>query len=206
MWFPISLRYEFTKFQQVLFLSHFQKGDMATRSQQTIDIRPAQNNDVAQVAELGARVFSITFGHSIPLPELQAYLNKSYSIEATTKDLEDPMRNMIVARNQKANIVGFALLTRGTTESCITHLEGTIELQKLYVDPAYHGYGIGKRLANKLEEMAKDQGFRNIWLGVWEENYKAQKVYEKLGYSVIGDHDFTIGEVVQTDLIMCKRV
>jgi len=179
---------------------------MATRSQQKIDIRPAQNNDVAKVAELGAHVFSITFGHSIPLPELQAYLDKSYSIDATTKDLEDPMKNMIVARNQKGNIVGFALLTRGTTEPCITNLEGTIELQKLYVDPAYHGYGIGKLLANKLEEMAKDQGFRNIWLGVWEENYKAQKVYEKLGYSVIGDHDFTIGEVVQTDLIMYKRV
>lgn len=54
--------------------------------------------------------------------------------------------------------------------------------------------------------MAREQGFSHIWLGVWEENFTAQKVYQKLGYVMAGDHDFTIGEVVQTDHIMVKSL
>lgn len=180
------------------------RGNMATVSQQAIAIRQAQPQDAAKVAELGAHVFTITFGHSVPLPELQAYLAESYSIEATAKDIADPMKDMIVASNEEGHIVGFALLTRGTTEPCVAHLSSSIELQRVYVDPDYHGNGIGKSLVNKLEGMAIHQGFRNIWLGVWEENHKARKMYEKVGYTVVGDHDFTIGEVVQTDQILVK--
>jgi RimJ/RimL family protein N-acetyltransferase len=41
---------------------------------------------------------------------------------------------------------------------------------------------------------------------VWEENHKAQRVYEKLGYKIVGDHDFVIGGVIQTDHIMLKEL
>ncbi|KAK9386682.1 acyl-CoA N-acyltransferase [Lipomyces mesembrius] len=179
---------------------------MATVSPPSITIRRARSQDVASVAELGTHVFSITFGHSVSSQQLQAYLSESYSIPATAKDVTDPMKDMIVATSQDGAIVGFALLTRGTSEPCITHLESTIELQRIYVHPTYHGNGVGKILIKKLEDIANQQGFKYIWLGVWEENYKAQKVYEKLGYRVVGDHDFTIGEVVQRDHIMVKEL
>ncbi|ODQ69389.1 hypothetical protein LIPSTDRAFT_7040 [Lipomyces starkeyi NRRL Y-11557] len=179
---------------------------MAAVTPPSISIRRARPQDVASVAELGAHVFSITFGHSVSPQQLQAYLSESYSIPATAKDVADPMKDMIVVTSQDGAIVGFALLTRGTSEPCIAHLESTIELQRIYVHPTYHGNGVGKILAKKLEDIAKEQGFKYIWLGVWEENYKAQKVYERLGYRVVGDHGFTIGEVVQTDHIMVKEL
>jgi hypothetical protein len=31
-------------------------------------------------------------------------------------------------------------------------------------------------------------------------------MYEKLGYRKVGGHDFTIGEIVQTDDIMAKKL
>ena len=153
---------------------------MATISQQSINISTASPKDVATVAKLGAHVFSVTFGHSVPVHELQSFLEDSYSVAATENDFKDPMKDMIVASNQDGTIVGFALLTRGSTEPCISHVESTIELQRIYVDPAHHGKGVGKLLANKLEDMARDQGFKHIWLGVWEENHNAQRMYEKL--------------------------
>ncbi|KAK9235063.1 acyl-CoA N-acyltransferase [Lipomyces kononenkoae] len=179
---------------------------MVAVSPSSISIRSAGHEDVAAVAELGAHVFSTTFGHSVTTEQLQAYLTESYSIPATTKDVTDPMKDMIVATSQDGAIVGFALLTRGTSEPCIAQLESTVELQRIYVHPTYHGNGVGKILIKKLEDMAREQGFKHIWLGVWEENYKAQKVYEKQGYRVVGDHDFTIGDVVQTDQIMVKEL
>ncbi|KAL5350435.1 hypothetical protein ACLOAV_004003 [Pseudogymnoascus australis] len=179
---------------------------MAPTSQQSVNISKANTKDVATVAKLGAHVFSVTFGHSVPANELQSFLEDSYSIAATENDLKNPMKDMVVASNQDGTVLGFALLTRGSSEPCISHVESTIELQRIYVDPAHHGKGVGKLLANRLEDMARSQGFRHIWLGVWEENHNAQRMYEKLGYRRVGSHDFTIGEIVQTDYIMIKEL
>jgi RimJ/RimL family protein N-acetyltransferase len=54
--------------------------------------------------------------------------------------------------------------------------------------------------------MARKMGFKTIWLGVWEENFRAHKVYERFGFRKIGYHDFKIGDCVQTDWIMSKRL
>ncbi|KAJ9156259.1 hypothetical protein NKR23_g1237 [Pleurostoma richardsiae] len=179
---------------------------MAITSQTQIDVRPASPDDAVDIAKLGAHVFSATFGHSVQPHELKAYLDDSYSTEATTKDISDPSRDMIVATNEDGQIVGFGLLTRGSSEPCIAHVGSTIELQRLYVHPDFHGKGIGKILVNTMENMARKQAFKHMWLGVWEENHKAQRVYEKLGYKIVGDHDFVIGGVIQTDHIMLKEL
>jgi ribosomal protein S18 acetylase RimI-like enzyme len=179
---------------------------MADVSSSSITIRDAGPQDVGAIATLGARVFSETFGHSVSEEQLKAFLDESYSIEATAKDVSDPNKDMIVATSPNGAIVGFALLTRGSSEPCIAHLDNFVELQRIYVDSAHHGQGVGKHLARRVEEMAKSQGFKHMWLGVWEENFKAQKVYEKLGYQKAGDHDFVIGDVVQTDNIMIKEL
>lgn len=179
---------------------------MVTNAKSPITTREARLEDAAHVAHLGAHVFAVTYGHSVAAHELQAYLDESYSIEATAKDIADPNKDMILAVDPEGVIVGFALLTRGSKEACIAHLDSYVELQRLYVSPTYQGYGVGKILASQVESMAREQGFRNMWLGVWEENHKAQKVYEKLGYKLVGDREFVVGGVVQVGLIMLKEL
>ena len=169
-------------------------------------LRPATVDDAAQVATLGAHVFSVTFGHTVTPQQLQDYLDEAYSIEAVVKDILNPSKDLVVARTQDV-IVGFALLTRGSSEPCVAHLgSAAVELQRLYVHPDCHGQGVGKRLAMELEDMARNQGFTYMWLGVWEDNHKAQKVYEGLGYKLVGEHDFVVGGDVQTDHIMLKKL
>ncbi|KAJ9143239.1 hypothetical protein NKR19_g6919 [Coniochaeta hoffmannii] len=184
---------------------------MTVSSRPPVVLRPATVEDAAQVATLGAHVFSVTFGHTVTPQQLQDYLDESYSIKAVAKDIIDPSKDMVVAAMQEGDgvtvIVGFALLTRGSSEPCVAHLgSATVELQRLYVHPDCHGQGVGQRLAMELEDMARSQGFAYMWLGVWEDNHKAQKVYERLGYKVVGDHDFVIGGDVQTDHIMLKKL
>ncbi|KAI4767671.1 hypothetical protein E4T52_17184 [Aureobasidium sp. EXF-3400] len=169
-------------------------------------VRKATLDDAQAVAKLGSHVFTVTFGYSVDPAELGAYLEDSYSIEAMAKDISDPQKDMIVATDNKDQIIGFALLTRGTTEPCIEHIPKQVELQRIYVHPSAHGGGVGKLLASVVEQMAREQGFESLWLGVWEENLKALKVYEKLGFGKVGNHDFKIGEVIQTDFIMLKSL
>ena len=166
--------------------------------------RRADPSDVPEVCDLGSSVFSTAFGHSVPPDALQAYLSESYTPKAIAGDISDPSKSTIIASDKIGTVVGFAMLTRGTSDPCVDHLGGKVELQRVYVDSQFHGQGIGKLLMDELEKIAKKEGFEHIWLGVWEENLKAQKVYEKLGYERLGEHDFAVGSVVQRDHIMVK--
>ncbi|KAM0301483.1 hypothetical protein ACHAPM_005712 [Fusarium culmorum] len=179
---------------------------MTAPSQKAVSVCPATLSDVSAITELGARVFSITFGHSVEPHELAAFLEESYTEEAITSDINDPNKDVIVATNSDHKFLGFAYLTRGSSEPCVEDLEKTVELQRIYVDPDSHGAGVGKALEKAIERMARDQGFKNLWLGVWEENPRAIKAYEKWGYKQVGDHDFTIGSIVQRDHIMVKTL
>lgn len=172
-----------------------------------VRVRPAGLPDAAAIAKLGAHVFSVTFGHSVTADELQAYLDKEYTHAAITADLSSPQKDTILAVDESSgDVLGFALLTRGSSEPCVEALESTVELQRIYVHPDAHGKGVGGRLARRVEEMARSQGFRWMWLGVWEENVVAQRAYEKWGYGKVGEHDFVVGSVVQTDWIMTKEL
>lgn len=172
----------------------------------TIQTRKGLISDAEAIVRLGRHVFTVSFGHSVEPHELQAYLDSAYSIDAITKDLQDPNKDTIVATTTSGDLVGFALLTRGSEEPCVAHLDATVELQRIYVDDKLHGSGIGGKLSRAIDALAREQGFKNIWLGVWEENHGPKKAYEKWGYRKVGTHDFTVGSVVQKDDILAKSL
>jgi ribosomal protein S18 acetylase RimI-like enzyme len=172
----------------------------------TVSLRPATPADAGAVAKLGADVFSATFGHTVTQEQLDSYLNESYSIEAMVRDIEDAQKDLIVATSADGTVQGFALLTRGSSEPCVEHVQDKAELQRIYVDAKAHGLGIGKKLIIRLEDIAREQGFKYMWLGVWEENHKARSVYERQGYRRVGEHDFDVGGDIQTDHILLKEL
>ncbi|KAJ1332014.1 diamine N-acetyltransferase [Microdochium nivale] len=180
-------------------------------ARKSFTVRPARQADAAAIADLGAHTFAASFAYSVEPEELQAYLDSAYTTAAIQKDLADPDRDIIVAAtndddDDKTNqVLGFAYLTRNSTsaEPSVSHLAGTAaELQRIYVHPSAHGRGVGSALKAEVHRMAAQQGFEQLWLGVWTENHKAIAAYERWGYRKVGHHDFVIGPVVQRDHIM----
>ena len=179
-----------------------------------VRLRKASLADAQSIAQLGAHTFSASYGHSLPREELQTYLDESYSLDAISQQISDPSKDMIVATtrspdpNSEDVITGFALLTRGTTELCLSHLPAptTIQLHRMYIQPDYQGHGIAKLLASQLEDIARIQGYTYMWLGVWVENTKAQRIYERMGYEKVGARDFVLGKVVQTGWVLVKKL
>jgi len=203
----------------------------ATTTDPSFTIRQATIEDASSIADLGAKVFSTTFGFSIPPNDLNSFLQQAYTTEAIKEEIQCPKKHIFVAcstpessRNNGAGeptanshapdnqattttqgkIIGFAQLTEGTTEPCLSHVSGAVELQRLYVSTTHHGRGVGRRLASEVEALARKLAYKAIWLGVWEGNFKAQKVYEGLGFAKFGDHEFKMGKCIQMDWIMCK--
>jgi ribosomal protein S18 acetylase RimI-like enzyme len=174
---------------------------------QTI-IRRAEEKDIFEIANLGAKTFAESFGYSMLPSDLQDYLETAYSYSAIKNDLADPLKDIFVANNDRDpnHVMGFVQLTRGTSEPCLRDFENIVELQRLYVAENYHGSGVGGSLVRHVEKLAKESGFATMWLGVWEENIKAQKVYERFGFKKAGEHDFKMGTCIQTDWILTKQL
>lgn len=168
--------------------------------------RAALLSDAEAIAKLGGHVFADSFGHSVTPEDLQNFLTESYTPPAISAELSHQDKTTLVAIDDAGVIKGFATLARNSTESCVENLDDKVELQRLYVDVSAHRQGVGSLLVKSMEKIAKEEGFRNMWLGVWDENHKAMRAYEKWGYKVVGDHDFTIGSIVQTDFIMTKAL
>ncbi|KAI3393254.1 hypothetical protein diail_4513 [Diaporthe ilicicola] len=189
-------------------------------------IRKAAAADSEALAALGAKVFRATFAHSCTEEQLQAFLDEAYTPEAIAKDIADGSKDVLVATEDSSSsnsddgsssspstsgggggrLLGFTYLTRGSSEPCVAHLESTVELQRLYIGLDAHGKGIGKALSQAVDALARQQGFKTIWLGVWEENHKAQAFYRKMGYERIGEHVFDVGGDLQTDEIWWKAL
>lgn len=64
-------------------------------------------------------------------------------------------------------------------------LEGTAELQKLYLADEAKGHGLGARLVGLVEEAARELGYRSLYLETHSKLKAAINLYEKLGYRAI---------------------
>ena len=68
------------------------------------------------------------------------------------------------------------------------------------------GMGIGKKLIETCFTIAKEKNKKEIWLGVGEHNYRAQKFYAQWGFERYGDHIFKVGDDPQKDWLMKKSI
>ena len=170
-------------------------------------IRPATEADVPAIVHVGITTFTSSFGHSMPEADLQAYLSEAYHPGAIQSMLSDPRSNTFVACDPSdiSSVMGFVQLNQGKVEECVSGPK-PIELNRFYVDAKFHGSGVGSALFWYVDKLAREWGFETLWLGVWEENLKAQRAYQKFGFSKVGTHDFVMGECVQTDWILTKNL
>ncbi|KAH8896749.1 acyl-CoA N-acyltransferase [Thozetella sp. PMI_491] len=179
---------------------------MSTPPQPRFTVRLAQVSEASSIAKLGAHVFTVNAGDSLEQHELDDFIANSYTTTAVVKDLEDSARDIVVATDMDGQIIGFAYLRRQSSEPCIDDVPSKAELQRLYVHPLAQGKGVGRSLVTRVEGMAREQGFANMWLGVWQKNTRAITAYENWGYRLVGTHDFVIGPRTNTDNVMLKSL
>jgi ribosomal protein S18 acetylase RimI-like enzyme len=163
-------------------------------------LRRATIDDADTVSSLGARTFTETFAHLYPVEDLETFLAYAYGLERTRRDLADPDKaTWLLELDGEA--IGYA-----TAGPCgLPHPEvkpGDGELHRIYVLKAFQGGGRGSILLNTaLDWLAKD-GPRPLWIGVWSENFGAQKLYARLGFEKVGEYHFPVGETRDLEFIL----
>lgn len=91
------------------------------------------------------------------------------------------MVGWFVAEDDADKIVGFLCIRRYDTRAA-DHV-GELGLG---VATAHRGVGVGARLIQAAEAWARVQGIEKVCLGVFADNERARRLYERLGYGVEG--------------------
>jgi ribosomal protein S18 acetylase RimI-like enzyme len=169
-------------------------------------IRPAHAGDIDGLAALAARTFEDAFGKDNTPDDIQSYVSESFSPERLRAELANADNLFLLAFLSKADSpVGYAKLRSGALDPSVKGPD-PVELERLYVDQAVVGGGIGAALMRAVLDAARRNGRKTLWLGVWERNARAIAFYERWGFEVVGAHVFRLGSDEQTDLIMHRAV
>jgi diamine N-acetyltransferase len=155
------------------------------------------------VREVAIQSFSDAFADSNTAENMEAFLQDTYSLGKMQNEFYEPNSVLYLACNDNKDIVGFLRL-RKNDEAADKLGYNAIELQRLYIHPDCKGMGVGKKLVEVAFTYSKQNKFDWIWLGVWEKNFNAQKVYAKWGFEKFGEHVFQMGADAQTDWLMKK--
>ena len=67
-------------------------------------------------------------------------------------------------------------------------ISGEAELKRLYVKPAYHGQGIGRRLFHTAMAKAKNIGYESIVLDTLPTMHEAKSLYKSYGFKEIPEY------------------
>ena len=171
-----------------------------------IDIRRATSDDAKSLTDLSYTTFWDAFAHhpkNAP-DDLAHYMRQAFSVERIADELNDPRAVFLVAEIE-GELAGYAKLVCDHIEPGISG-EKPIELNRLYSQQKFLGQGVGQTLMDACFDLARENGFDTIWLGVWEYNPRAQRFYEKNGFREVGSHTFVLGSDPQTDLLMQKEI
>jgi ribosomal protein S18 acetylase RimI-like enzyme len=83
-------------------------------------------------------------------------------------------------------------------------LRPAVELSKMYVLPDAHGAGVSAALMSAAVDQARALDAACVWLGVNQENQRAQRFYAKHGFTAKGTKTFRLGEGVENDYVLVR--
>ncbi|EKK20743.1 acetyltransferase [Fructilactobacillus florum 8D] len=160
--------------------------------------------DLGKLQDLIRDTFRDTYWDTTDNREIEKYLDTEYSLPKLRSQVVNPDCHFYFLKQNHA-VSGYVKLNFGEQQT-ETLPENSVEVEKLYVLPEYKRQGVGRFALAAAETIAKKQGAKILWLGVWEGNTSAQQFYERVGFRPVGKHTFQLGAEAQTDLILTKSL
>ena len=156
-------------------------------------IQKATPDDAVIVALLARVTFTQTFGHFFSdQNDLLDYLENTFNVQKIKQSLQKSNNVYWLAFINELP-VGYAKLK---IDSPTPFLEKhkVCQLQKIYVLQDFLSKKVGFMLQDALLKEAKLLEMDYIWLSVLEENERAIGFYLKNNFTLIGKHNFQIGQ------------
>lgn len=160
--------------------------------------------DLAALQSIGRKTFAETFSTNNSEENLATYLAEGFSEEKLGAELRNEHSQFYFAL-QEGDVIGYLKVNLGDAQS-EKQDPNALEIERIYVLQQYHGKQVGALLYEQALAIAKARRAPYMWLGVWEENPRAIRFYEKQGFVEFGEHIFQLGDDAQRDVLMKKTL
>ncbi len=167
-------------------------------------VRRASATDADSLAFVAAVTFPLACPPHTTREAAATFVLEHLSASAFRSYLADRERLVLVAE-QDGEPIGYTMIVFGEPHdadvaAAIT-LRPASELSKCYVLPGHHGKGVAATLMRASIDAARERGAVGIWLGVNQENERAQRFYAKSGFTRVGIKRFFVGGRWEDDYV-----
>jgi ribosomal protein S18 acetylase RimI-like enzyme len=159
-------------------------------------IKKASPADVPEIKKLLVYVWSFAFPSILSSDTIKKVTSVCFDEELLASQVHDKAVAFLVAKDETAKIVGVA--------NARADEDKVIVLNRIYVNPAVHESGIGKRLLDEIIEYFK--GAEKIQLEVVENNVASIAFYRNYGFQITGANINHIDDVLLPVKVMEKIV
>lgn len=169
-----------------------------------ISIRSVTTTDIDDLYHISRTTFLESFSAGNTAENMQKYMDDALSVTKLTDELNNPDSVFYLALHGKS-VIGYLKLNIGSAQTEFRN-DNNVEIERIYVLREFYGKKAGQLLYEKAIQFARQRNAEYIWLGVWEQNPRAIRFYEKNGFETVGTHIFRLGDDEQTDMIMRRML
>ena len=162
----------------------------------------ATHEDCEAVAALATQTFIDTFGHLYSDANRAAHVAEKFSPDYFAKALE--AGNTILMLHDADTLIGYAKVGHVELPVKPPIPKGAQEIHRVYIDKAFQGRGLGKALMLHILSLPRIATASMVYLGVWEENIRAQSLYTQYGFVPHGHYLYAVGDQYDKEMIMAR--
>ena len=150
----------------------------------------AEDRDL--LVEMGRRTFFETFAGTCSEADMQLCLDQSFAPEKLAAELAAAHSRFLILEDA-SGVMGYSRLLAEEAGAA------AVELVRFYMERRAIGSGAAHELMKRTLLLARECGYRRIYLGVWEKNFRAHNFYGKWGFEKNGETIFMVGLDAQVD-------
>lgn len=170
-----------------------------------IAVREAGAADAGLLSLVAGATFLEWFGDSIPGHDILAHCSNVLSPAAFRDALAKPRTRAWLAEIADTGApVGYALVC--DPDLPVATGPSDLELKRIYLLSRRHGSGAARAMMDCAIEAAHAAGAPRLLIGVYDKNWRAHAFYEKCGFDVVGEREFTVGSATYHDLIFARSL
>lgn len=170
-----------------------------------VTVRRAAEADADALSRVAAITFPLACTPQTPAAVITTYIASRLDPDSFRRLLTDPSCTVLLAEDGNGDPVGYTLLVAGEpTDPDVARVirhRPTVEIVRFYVHPDHHGSGTAGLLMEHALATARATSARGAWLGVSEENARANAFYARHGFEAVGLKRFRIGDVWEDDIV-----
>ena len=170
----------------------------------TLVIREATIEDASLIANISHQTFYDTFSPYNSTQNMDKFLNQQFTKGKLILEV-GAKQNIFLLAYDGDTVAGYVKIRDDRVPLGMGNVSA-LEIARLYAMTNQIGKGVGSQLMQACLQIAKKKNKDWLWLGVWEKNQRAIDFYTKWGFEKFDETDFLLGDDMQRDWLMKKKV